>query len=430
MIPVIIPSYGKAEQLDRCTAHLKAQTVAVEVFVRDNNVDNVYFTAAINEGITKYLDTDCRFIVLLNQDMYLEPGAIEEMTRFMDSHPQCGIGMPLQLHSENPDFVVCGGCLEAFPFGRHQQGPLSEFTQDEQLFWANGACMILRKEMIREIGLLDKNLLFIGSDSDYCFTARSRGWQVWRIANARGIHEHGASGAVADPNMDSLKINDMLYFGKKWLSGGLYRGLSAEGKDCSPEAVEMVMNQLAEAAAEQQAVSLRTDHAEAYNKMATALHGQGRHAEALENCNQALSIMPENARAHHMKGLVLHALGRHAEAIDSYSRAIQLKGDLVEAYDHLGVALSEQGRYDEAVESFQKAIRLDPDYADAYNNLAITLGVQQRFDEATESYRRAISLEPELVDAHYNLANILREHGQYDEAIAGYRRAIELRADH
>ncbi len=430
MIPVIIPSYKQREQLDRCIAHLKAQTAEVEIFVRDNSIDNIYFTAAINEGIKKYLDKDCEFILALNQDMYLEPDAIEEMVKFMDSHPQCGIGTPLQLHSENPDFVVCGGCLEAFPFGKHQQGPLSEFTRDEPLFWGNGACMMLRKEMIREIGLLDKNLLFIGSDSDYCFTARSRGWQVWRIANARGIHEQGASGAVADPGTDLLKINDMLYFGKKWLTGGLYRELSAEGKNCTSEAVETIMNQLADAAAQEQAVSLRPDHAEAYNNMAIALREQGRYEEALDNCRQALSIMPDNARAHHIMGFVLQSLGRHSEAIESYSRAVQLKPDFVEAHDHLGVALSAQDRCDEAIESYKQAIRLDPDYADAYNNLAITLGTQERLDEAVANYQQAIRLDPGLADAHYNLANILREQGQYAEAIAGYKRAIELRADH
>lgn len=430
MIPVIIPSYKKPEQLERCVAHLKAQTVEVETFVRDNSIDNIYFTAAINEGIKKYLDRDCEFIIALNQDMYLEPSAIEEMVKFMDSHPQCGIGAPLQLHSENSDFVVCGGCLEAFPFGKHQEGPLSEFAKDEPLFWGNGACMILRKEMIREIGLLDRNLLFIGSDSDYCFTARSRGWQVWRIANARGVHEHGASGAVADPGMDLLKINDMLYFGKKWLTGGLYRELSAEGKNCTPEAVETIMNQLAEAAAQQQAESLRPDHAEAHNNLAIALHGKGRHKEALENCDQAISIMPENARARHIRGFVLQSLGRRAEAIESYRKAVQLEPDFVEAHDHLGVALSAEDRCDEAVESYGRAIRFDPNYADAYNNLAITLGMQQRFDEAIANYQHAIRIEPGLVDAHYNLANILREQGRCAEAIAGYRRAIELRADH
>lgn len=247
MIPVIIPSYKKPDLLQKCIEHLRDQTVEVEIFVRDNSEDNVYFTAAVNEGMRRYLGEDCDYMVVLNQDMYLEPRAVEEMVQFMDSHPLCGIGAPLQLYSEDPDYVVCAGCLEAFPFGKHQQGHVSEFTEDAEIFWGNGACMALRKKTIQEIGVLDKNFKFIGSDSDYCFTARSRGWQVWRIVRARGIHDYGASGAGADPAMDMQKIDDMIYFGRKWLNGDLYRKLSWEGKDCTPEAVETVMTGLHDA---------------------------------------------------------------------------------------------------------------------------------------------------------------------------------------
>ena len=430
MIPVIIPSYEKPEQLAKCVAHLKAQSIEVEIFIRDNSIDNVYFTAAINEGIRNYLDRDCEYMLLLNQDMYLEPNAVEEMLRFMDSHPQCGIGTPLQLHSENPDYVVYAGCLEAFPFGRHQQGPIIEFKEDAPLFWGNGACMILRAQMIQEIGLLDKNLVFIGSDSDYCFTARARGWQVWRIASAWGIHEHGASGAVADAEIDLLKINDMLYFGRKWLTGGLFRELSAEGENCTPEAVETIMSQLAQAAADQQAASLKPHDVSAYNDMAIALQRAGRHTEALEKSRQAASIKPEDARTHHVMGFILQTQGRYAEAIESYERAVRLKPDFARAYDHLGVALSEVGRSDEAIESHRKAVELDPSCAGAYNNLAIALGSQNRFDEAIANYQQALHLEPDLADTHYNLANVLRQQGRYEEAIADFSRAIELRADH
>jgi GT2 family glycosyltransferase len=244
MIPVIIPYYKNKAQLEKCKSHLEAQTVEVEIFVRDNNTDNVYFTAAINEGIKTYLSKPYKYILVLNQDMYLERNAAEEMTTFMDCHPNCGIGAPLQLHSENPDYVIFAGGCEAFPTGQHQHGPLKEFTEDKQIPWANGACMILRKEMIQEIGLLDENFVFIGSDSDYCFTARSRGWQVWRIAGARGIHEHGASGRLCDPNIELLKITDMIYFGQKWLTGGLYRELSREGPELTAEKIAGVMGEL------------------------------------------------------------------------------------------------------------------------------------------------------------------------------------------
>ncbi|MHC4396951.1 MAG: glycosyltransferase family 2 protein [Planctomycetota bacterium] len=257
MIPVIIPAYKNKDQIEKCLACLKNQTVAVEIFIRDNSDDNIYFTAAVNEGIKKYLDKPCEYILILNQDMYLQPGATEEMVKFMDTHPKCGIGAPLQLHSQNPDYVICAGSYQAFPLGEHQGGYLSEFTEDEQIFWGNGACMILRKEMIQEIGLLDKNLVFLGSDSDYCFTARSRGWQVWRIASARGVHEHGASGEGAGPEIEKLKVDDMLYFGKKWLTGELYRQMAYEGKNYTSEIINNIMTLLKDVKSELEDTALQ-----------------------------------------------------------------------------------------------------------------------------------------------------------------------------
>ena len=91
MIPVIIPFYKNKDQLDQCLFHLKKQTMPVEVFIRDNSKDNIYFTAAVNDG------------------------------------------------------------------------PLENFKDSQPICWANGACMILRKTMIQEIGLLDKDLVFKGS---------------------------------------------------------------------------------------------------------------------------------------------------------------------------------------------------------------------------------------------------------------------------
>lgn len=237
MIPVIIPFYKNETQLEKCLKHLKCQSMPVDVFIRDNTHDNIFFTAAVNEGIRHFLEKPVTYMIILNQDMYLDPFAVEEMVNFMNRNPRCGIGAPLQLHSRQPDYVIWAGCYEAFPVGRHQHGPLSQFQNDEPIYWANGACMIFRKEMVQEIGLLDKNLTFIGSDSDYSFTARSRGWEIWRIASARGVHEHGASGHSSDPRLELRKINDMLYFSKKWLNSDLFKLMAFEGRDLSTEKI-------------------------------------------------------------------------------------------------------------------------------------------------------------------------------------------------
>jgi len=244
MIPVVVPAFRAEAKLANCLQHLERQTVKTHAFVRDNSEDNIYFTAAVNEGLRMCLQSAPQYIVVLNQDMYLNSTAIENLVAFMDDHPACGIAQPLQVHEKDHSLVICGGGLQAFPFGKHSHGHISEF-QDSEIPWSNGACMILRTAMMREIGLFDENLIFIGSDSDYCFTARARGWEVWRCASAIGAHEVGGSGHIAaDAELEKIKLEDMMYFAKKWLTGDLYRTLSMEGDGLTQANVAEYLQQL------------------------------------------------------------------------------------------------------------------------------------------------------------------------------------------
>lgn len=110
---------------------------------------------------------------------------------------------------------IGGGSFEAFPFGRHQSLPLGAYTDDFDTYWANGACMLLRVKMIREIGFLDKNMRFICSDSDYSFTARSRGWKVRVVHQAHVYHSAGSSGSGTSTFINKIKNQDAIYFAKK-----------------------------------------------------------------------------------------------------------------------------------------------------------------------------------------------------------------------
>ncbi len=230
MIPVIIPFYKNHEQLEKCKAHLQAQTVPVEIFVRDNSVDNIQFTAAVNEGFRKYMSEPCTYMITVNQDMYLEPDAVERMVEFMDAKPECGIGAPLQISHLDPNEVIDAGGAQTTPLGRCFVGALSKFKKDRALFWASAACWIVRKAMMVEIGLLDENLIFVGSDSDYCFTARARGWEVWRVTGAKGVHERGSAFNDTSPQLRQLKKDDTVYFKAKWVHGALFKVLEFDGK--------------------------------------------------------------------------------------------------------------------------------------------------------------------------------------------------------
>lgn len=239
MIPIIIPAYKNKKQLDKCIKHLNAQKMSIEIFVRDNTIDNIYFTAAVNEGIKRFSGRfSWRYVLIINQDLYLRPDALGEMVKFMDTHPKCGIGMPMQLTDDN-EYASFAGGVEAFPKGMALIGSTQLYWANAEITWASGGCLILRREMIQEIGLLDENFLFVGSDSDYCFTARSRGWQVWRISKAKGVHEVGqARAAHCSKGLSLIKANDMLYFAKKWLTGGLYKELANKIENTTAERIE------------------------------------------------------------------------------------------------------------------------------------------------------------------------------------------------
>lgn len=232
---IIIPYYRDNDALTRCIAKIQDSTFKnFEIFVRDNSNDNILFTAAINEGIRVGMaDAEVGFFLILNQDCYLESVAIENLISHLNNFSSCGIACPLQLDKDNN--VTWGGSLEAFPLGKHFKLPLAEYSDPFPTYWANGACMMIRRAVIEEIGMFDKNLRFMCSDSDYSFTARSRGWDVTVVPTARSEHTISSSGKSSDYDINLIKIKDVIYFYEKWISGELYGRISHEGQKLNGE---------------------------------------------------------------------------------------------------------------------------------------------------------------------------------------------------
>jgi len=179
--------------------------------------------------------------------------------------------------------------------------------------------------------------------------------------------------------------------------------------------------------ANQAAVSLSPQDAEAQHNLGNTLKELGKLDEAEASYRQAATLKPDYAITHCNLGSTLKELGRLDEAEASFRQALVLKPDLVEAHNNLGVALKGLGRFEEAEASFRQAIVIKPDLAESYSNLANTLQETARFEEAEASCRQAIVLKPEYASAHSNLGNALKELGRVDEAEASFRRAIVLK---
>lgn len=239
MLPVIIPFYKNKEQLEKCNASVLEQIGPFRTKVIDDSETGNGFTITVNKGLKDVLGhyswskEECQgehdYALILNQDCYLKPDAIEKMVAFMDSHPRCAIAGIKQLSSENEDVIIHGGTLECFPAGRHEGGYVSrgDCSESKQVPWVNGACMVVRLEAVLEFGIMDESMKMFGSDADWSYTARARGWECWYIADAVCVHEQGVSKTM-DPAMTKTFEKDMIAFRSKWIDGELYRDLSLE----------------------------------------------------------------------------------------------------------------------------------------------------------------------------------------------------------
>ena len=182
--------------------------------------------------------------------------------------------------------------------------------------------------------------------------------------------------------------------------------------------------------ANQTAVALSPQDAEAHSNLGVTLKELGRLDEAAASFTQAIALKPDYAEAHSNLGNTLKELGRLDEAVASFTQAIALKPDYAEAHSNLGNTLKELGRLDEAEASFTQAIALKPDYAEAHSNLGNALKELGRLDEAEASYIQAIAFKPDYAEAHSNLGNTLRKLGRLEDAEASYMQAIALKPDY
>ena len=166
--------------------------------------------------------------------------------------------------------------------------------------------------------------------------------------------------------------------------------------------------------------------ARAHNNLGTALHHQGRLAEAITEYQKAAELKPEYGKAYNNWGAALFDEGRYAEAVGPCRQAVRIAPQAFESHSNLANALNHSGQYEEAIGEFQRALQLDPTNAAVHNDLAIALTASGRTDEAICHYRQALKIDPRLARVRAGLGNCLYRQGKVREAVAEWRAAACL----
>ena len=177
--------------------------------------DNAGFAGGNNAAIIPALAESPapEFILLLNPDTVVRPGAIHELLRFMEDHPTAGLaGSRL----EDPDMTPQASAFR-FPSIRSEfettlrLGPISRLLKSKLVAmpvrdtphrcdWLAGASLIVRREVFDAVGPLDADYFMYFEETDFCLAAHRAGFEAWYVPASRVVHLVGQASGVTAKN--------------------------------------------------------------------------------------------------------------------------------------------------------------------------------------------------------------------------------------
>jgi len=190
------------------------------------NRENVGFARANNQAIRQ---SKGDAILLLNSDTEVQAGALATLGDFLSRHPTAGAVGPQTL---NPDGSLQTSCYPAptlprelwrlfhldalHPYGVYRMTGWSR-RQPREVEVLLGACLLVRREVINRVGLLDEDYFMYSEEVDFCYRIRRAGWRLYWVPQAKIIHYGGQSTRQAAADMFlRLYHGKLMYFRKNY----------------------------------------------------------------------------------------------------------------------------------------------------------------------------------------------------------------------
>jgi len=163
---------------------------------------NYGYAKGNNIGI-RLSDTKSKYVILLNNDTEVDPDWIKNAVDFLERHEEVGIAQCLLMSLRKRELIDSAGGVIDYT-GRVLSVRNGERYHKEipyKIFYAQGASIIIRRSLLKEIGLLDEDYFIYYEETDLCWRAWLRNKEVVVIPNAI-VYHHGSvtkSGELPNP---------------------------------------------------------------------------------------------------------------------------------------------------------------------------------------------------------------------------------------
>ncbi|GAB4280466.1 MAG: glycosyltransferase family 2 protein [Marinilabiliales bacterium] len=213
----------------------------VEIIKLDKNYG---FAGGYNIALEKI---DAEFFVLLNSDVEVTENWLNPLLELMTSDPSVAVCMPKILSYTNKDEFeyagAAGGFIDKFGFifcrGRLfnvMEKDKNQYDYPSEIFWASGACMIIRADLYKKVGGLDEDFFAHMEEIDLCWRLKNVGYKIMYTPDSKVYHLGGATLNKTNPRKTYLNFRNNLYL--------LYKNLPSK-KLCRKFLIRMFLDGVA-----------------------------------------------------------------------------------------------------------------------------------------------------------------------------------------
>ncbi len=197
-------------------------------WVKVLELDKPYWVSyAWNRILEHALANDYDYIGILNNDLFFKPGWLKQTLSCFIQDPDVGYASPVHETHYGKIREIGKNRYGHFDTVLYATKETNELVEPIPLVWMPGACIVLRRQAVLEVGMFDEGFYFSDDEVDYCVRLWHNGWKVVSNPLARIVHlvsvtisEHGghkgerAKELKDNYNVDYVRPKD--YFYQKW----------------------------------------------------------------------------------------------------------------------------------------------------------------------------------------------------------------------
>ena len=180
------------------------------------NKKNLGFARANNQGIKIARG---EYVLLLNSDTKIVDNALVKMVKFAKSDKKIGIVGPKLLNPDStpqpstaPFYTLPVTLISLFGGDRFLR---QSYKDIRKVDWVSGACFLIKREVVENIGLLDEKFFMYVEEMEFCFRAQKAGYQVYFYPQAEVIHQVRGSSSVGKQRAILGIYQGLIYFYQK-----------------------------------------------------------------------------------------------------------------------------------------------------------------------------------------------------------------------